>query len=50
MITADTNKKFDLCVMDAITKYAVVTAIANKDAETVAYNLSETKFPLFMLR
>jgi hypothetical protein len=36
MITADSNKKFVLCIMDAFTKYAVVTAIASKDAETVA--------------
>jgi hypothetical protein len=36
MITADSNKKFDLCIMDAFTKYAVVTVIASKDAETVA--------------
>ena len=36
MITADSNKKFVLCIMDAFTKYAVVTAIANKDAEMVA--------------
>jgi hypothetical protein len=33
MITADSNKR---CIMDAFTKYAVVTAIASKDAETVA--------------
>jgi hypothetical protein len=36
MITADSNKKFVLCITDACTKYAVVTAIASKDAETVA--------------
>jgi hypothetical protein len=36
MITADSNKKFVLCITDAFTKYAVVTAIASKDAETVA--------------
>jgi transposase InsO family protein len=36
MLTADTNKKFVLCITDAFTKYAVVTAIANKEAETVA--------------
>ncbi len=35
-ITADSNKKFELCISDAFTKYAVVTAITNKDAETVA--------------
>jgi hypothetical protein len=36
MITADSNKKLMLCITDAFTKYAVVTAIANKDAEMVA--------------
>jgi transposase InsO family protein len=35
MLTADSNKKFVLCITDAFTKYAVVTAIANKEAETV---------------
>jgi len=29
MLTADRNKKFVLCITDALTKYAVVTAIAN---------------------
>jgi hypothetical protein len=36
MITADSNKKFVLCITDAFTKYAVVTAIASKDTEMVA--------------
>jgi hypothetical protein len=36
ILTADSNKKFILCITDAFTKYAVVTAIANKEAETVA--------------
>ena len=36
MLTADSNKKFVLCITDAFTKYAVVTAIANKEAEMVA--------------
>jgi hypothetical protein len=36
MITADSNKKFVLCIMDAFTKYVVVTGITNKEAETVA--------------
>jgi hypothetical protein len=35
MLTADSNKKLVLCITDAFTKYAVVTAIANKEAETV---------------
>ncbi len=47
MITADSNKKFDLCITDAITKYAVVTAIASKDAETVANAIYRDWFSKF---
>ncbi len=36
MLTANSNKKFMLCITDAFTKYAVVTSIQNKNAETVA--------------
>jgi hypothetical protein len=36
MMMADNNKKFVLWFTYALTKYAVVTAIVNKDAETVA--------------
>jgi len=36
MITADSHKKLVLCITDAFTKYAVVTAIASMGAETVA--------------
>jgi hypothetical protein len=36
MLTADFNKKFVLCITDTFTKYAVVTVIANKEAEMVA--------------
>jgi hypothetical protein len=36
MLTADSNKQFVLCITDAFTKYAVVTSIQNKNAETVA--------------
>ncbi len=36
MTTADSHKKFVLCITDAFTKYAVATAIASKDAEIVA--------------
>jgi hypothetical protein len=42
MLTADSNKKFVLCITDAFTKYAVVTAIANKEAETVRMPFSRT--------
>jgi hypothetical protein len=34
MLTANSNKKFVLCITDAFTKYAVVTQ--NKNTETVA--------------
>jgi hypothetical protein len=36
MLTADSNKKFVLCITYAFTKYAVVTLMQNKNAETVA--------------
>jgi hypothetical protein len=36
MLTADSNKKFMLCITDGFTKYALVTSIQNKNAETVA--------------
>jgi hypothetical protein len=36
MLTANSNKNFVLCITDAFTKYATVTAIQNKNAETVA--------------
>jgi hypothetical protein len=36
MLTANGNQKFVLCITDAFTKYATVTAIQNKNAVTVA--------------
>ncbi len=36
MLTADSNKTFVLSITDAFSKYAVVTAIRNKNAKTVA--------------
>ncbi len=36
LLTADSNKKFVLCITDAFTKYAVVTAIQYKNVEKVA--------------
>jgi len=36
MLTANSNKKFVLCITDAFTKYSVVMVIPNKNAETVA--------------
>jgi transposase InsO family protein len=47
MLTADSNKKFVLCITDAFTKYAVVTAIANKEAETVADAIFKDWFAKF---
>jgi IS30 family transposase len=49
MITADSNKKFVLCITDAFTKYTVVTAIASKDAETVADAIYRDWFSKFRI-
>jgi hypothetical protein len=47
MLTADNNKKFVLCITDAFTKYAVVTAIANKEAEMVVDAIYKDWFAKF---
>jgi hypothetical protein len=47
MITADSYKKFVLCITNAFTKYSVVTAIANKDAEAVADAICRKWFSKF---
>jgi hypothetical protein len=47
MLTADSNKKFILCITDAFTKYAVVTAITNKEAETVVDAIFKDWFAKF---
>jgi len=47
MLTADSNKKFVLCITNAFTKYAVVTAIANKEAETVVDAILKDWFTKF---
>jgi hypothetical protein len=49
MLTADSNKKFILCITDAFTKYAVVTAIANKEAEMVADAIYKHWFTKFRI-
>jgi hypothetical protein len=36
MLAARRQQKYILCIMDAFTKYAMVTAVENKEAETVA--------------
>jgi hypothetical protein len=45
----DSNKKFVPCISDAFTKYAVVTAIACKDAETVADAIYRDWFSRFSI-
>jgi transposase InsO family protein len=47
MLTADSNKKFVLCITDAFTKYAVVISIQNKNAETVADTIFKEWFGKF---
>jgi hypothetical protein len=47
VIMANSHKKIVLCITDAYTKYAVVTAIANKDAETVADAIYKEWFSKF---
>jgi hypothetical protein len=47
MLTADSHKKFVLCITDAFTKYVVVTEIANKEAETVADAIFKDWFTKF---
>jgi hypothetical protein len=49
MLTADSNKKFVLCIADAFIKYAVVTVIANKEAETVANTIYRDWFAKFRI-
>ncbi len=36
MLAAGRQHKYILCIMDAFTKYAMVTAVENKEAETMA--------------
>ncbi len=47
MLTADSNKKFVHCITDAFTKYAVVTAIANNEAEMVVDAIYKDWFAKF---
>ncbi len=47
MLTANNNKKFVLCITDAFTKYAVVTLMQNKNAETVADAIFKESFCKF---
>ncbi len=49
MLTADSNKKFVLCIADAFTKKAVVTSIQNKNAETVADAIFKEWFGKFRI-
>jgi hypothetical protein len=36
MLAACCQHKYTLCITDSFTKYALVTAVENKEAETVA--------------
>jgi hypothetical protein len=48
MVTSDSNKKIVLSITtNAFTKYIMVTAIANKEAETVADAIYEEWFSKF---
>jgi hypothetical protein len=49
MLTADSNKKFVLCITEAFTKYATVTVIPNKIAETVAEVIFKERFCKFRI-
>jgi hypothetical protein len=49
MLTTDSNKKFVLCITNAFTKYAVVTLIQNKNAETVANTIFKEQFCKFRI-
>jgi hypothetical protein len=49
MLTADSNKKFVLCITDAFTKYAEVTAIAKKEAKMVADEIFKDWFAKFRI-
>jgi len=47
LMASDRKKKFILCMTDAFTKFACVTAIDNKEAETVARAIFEQWFCKF---
>jgi len=47
MVDASKKSAYILCITDAFTKYAVVTSISNKDAQTVAKAIFEQWFCKF---
>jgi hypothetical protein len=47
MVDANRKSAYILCMTDAFTKYAVVTSIPNKDAQTVAKAIFEQWFCKF---
>jgi hypothetical protein len=47
MVDANKKSAYILCMTDAFTKYAVVTSIPNKDAQTVAKAIFEQCFCKF---
>jgi hypothetical protein len=44
MLAAGRQHKYILCITDAFTKYAMVTAVENKEAETVAKAIFQNGF------
>ncbi len=47
MMDASRKSSYILCITDAFTKYAIVTSIPNKDAQTVAKAIFEQWFYKF---
>ncbi len=47
MLAAGRQHKYILCITDAFTKYAMVTAVENKEAETVAKTIFSEWFCKF---
>jgi hypothetical protein len=50
MLAAGSQHKYILCITDAFTKYAMVTAVENKEAETVAKAIFSEWFCKFGIR
>jgi hypothetical protein len=49
LMMADSNNKFVLCNIDAFTKYAIITVISNKEAETVTDAIYKEWFSKFSI-
>jgi hypothetical protein len=50
MLAAGRQHKYILCITDAFTKYALVTAVENKEAKTVAKDISNKWFCKFSIQ